>query len=329
VVSLVPGRQVLLERNEHYHGGAPPMRRILVKTVRDSNARLLVLVGGSADLTQNTVRADLVDDVRKRRLKVLSAPSAVLTYLMFQNEDPLLRDARVRRAIAHAVDREKIIRAKMGNHAVMATGLLAPAHWAYEPGVDRYPYDPARARALLDEAGHPDPDGAGPRPRFTVSYKCSTDPFRIAVARVIAQELAEVGIAVELRSYEFATFFSDIKKGNFQLAQMQTSEIIEPDMHYLYFHSSRIPSATEPDLHNRWRYRSPEMDRLVEAGRTELDREKRKVIYSQAQRLFARDLPIVPLWHEDNLALVNVDLEGFEVSANARLAGLSKVWKKH
>jgi peptide/nickel transport system substrate-binding protein len=109
---------------------------------------------------------------------------------------------------------------------------------------------------------------------------------------------------------------------------MQTSEIIEPDMHYLYFHSSRIPSVENPDLHNRWRYRSAELDRLAEAGRRELDRDRRKQIYAQAQRLIAHDLPIIPLWHEDNIALVNVDLEGFEILPNARLTGLARVWKQ-
>jgi peptide/nickel transport system substrate-binding protein len=328
VVALSPGQEVVLERNPHYHGGAPPMQRVQVKTVRDGNSRLLVLVGGSADLTQNTVRPDLVDEVRKHRLNVLTAPSAILTYLMFHNEDPVLADPRVRRAIAHAIDREKIIRAKMGGHAVPATGLLPPGHWAYEAAVDHYPYDPERARALLDEAGYPDPDGPGGRPRLTLSYKCSTDPFRVSIARIIAQELDAVGIAVELRSFEFATFFSDVKQGNYQLAQMQTSEIVEPDMHFLYFHSSRIPSQEQPDLHNRWRYRSAELDRLVEAGRRELDRNRRRAIYADAQRLIARDLPIFPLWHEDNIALVNVDLEGYQVLPNARLSALSKVWKR-
>src|SRR5690606_28756358 len=123
--------------------------------------------------------------------------------------------------------------------------LIAPGHWAYNPDVPRYPFDPDRARALLDQAGYPDPDGPGGRPRMRLSYKTSADQFRLAVARIIADQLGEVGIEVEVRAFEFGTFFTDIKKGNYQLASMQTASISEPDYYFWYFHSSNIPTATE------------------------------------------------------------------------------------
>src|SRR5204863_2771630 len=125
------------------------------------------------------------------------ARSAVYTYMGLNADDPITGDARVRRAIALAIDRQRIVDTKFGGRAVLSTGMLPPFHWAYEGDVERYGYDPARARALLDEAGHPDPDGAGPRPRFTLSYKTSSNRFRVAVAQVIAAQLAEVGIELD------------------------------------------------------------------------------------------------------------------------------------
>jgi peptide/nickel transport system substrate-binding protein len=180
---------------------------------------------------------------------------------------------------------------------------------------------------LLDEAGLRDPDGDGPAPRLHLVYKTSADAFRVAIARVIAAQLAEVGIAVEVRSFEFATFFADIKKGAYQIASMQTAEITEPDFYFMYFHSSWIPTPDNPDGFNRWRYRSPEVDRLTLAGREELDRDKRKQIYAEVQRLVADDVPIVPLWHEDNVVLSNVDVQGYKITPNARLTGLRDVTK--
>ena len=281
----------------------------------------------AADLGQNIVRLDLIDDLaRSPRLSIDTGPSALLTYMMFNNDDPVLKDVRVRRALAMAIDRAAIVRAKLGGRAVLATGLLAPSHWAYAK-VPLPAHDLDAARALLDEAGYRDPDGPGGKPRLSLSYKCSADPFRLGLARVIAHDLEQLGIEVDVRSYEFATFFADVKKGAYQLAQMQTSQISEPDMAYLYFHSSRVPTPEEQDLHNRWRYRSKELDGLVEAGRHELDRERRRGIYADVQRVLARDLPILPLWHEDNVAVHNRELTGYTLVPTARLGGIAGVSK--
>jgi peptide/nickel transport system substrate-binding protein len=319
--------EALLEPNPYYFAG-PPHHAVEIKFVRDAAARLLMLVGGSADLIQNAVRLDLVDAVRGRlRVRVQNDRSDVLTYLMMNNEHEVLSDRRVRQAIALAIDRPAIIAAKFDGLAVLATGLLPPQHWAYTADVPRYDHDLARARQLLDEAGRRDPDGDGPAPRFKLRYKTSADAFRVAVARVIAAQLAEVGIAVEVQSFEFATFFADVKRGAYELASMQTTDITEPDFYFMYFHSSWIPSLATPDGFNRWRYRSPEVDRLTLAGREELDRDKRKQIYARVQRRVAEDVPIVPLWHEDNVVLSNKDLQGYALTPNARLSGLRSVTK--
>lgn len=321
--------RVLLERNEHWIGGPPPLRFVEIRTVRDANAQLLMLVGGSADLAQNIVRPDIVSDVATRpRLRIVSGRSAILTYLMFNNEDPILADPRVRRAIAHAIDREALVRAKFGGRAVLAAGLLPPGHWAHDPDVPRVAYDPERARRLLDEAGYPDPDGSGGRPRFRLTYKTSSQQFRVSLARLIAQQLGEIGIAVDVRPFEFNTFFTDIKRGNYQIATMQTAEIVEPDMYWVYFHSSRVPTPQMPDLGNRWRYRDEEVDRLIERGRVELDRARRKAIYGRLQHRLAEHMPVFPLWHEDNVAIMHHDVEGYVVPPNARLGGISRATKR-
>jgi peptide/nickel transport system substrate-binding protein len=312
-----------LERNPFYFGDPPKLPRLEIKFVRDAAARLLMLAGGSADVIQNAVRLDLVPAVAAQpRVQLQTAHSDVLTFLMMNNDDKVLSDRRVRQAIALALDRPAIIAAKLDGLAVPATGLLPPQHWAYNGDVARWTHDAARARQLLDEAGLRDPDGDGPAPRLHLIYKTSSDAFRVAIARVIAAQLAEVGIAVEVRPFEFATFFADVKRGAYQLASMQTTDITDPDFYFMYFHSSWIPSEAARDGFNRWRYRSPLVDRLTLAGRQELDRARRKQIYDQVQREVAEDVPIVPLWHEDNVVLSNADVRGYILTPNARLSGL-------
>jgi len=320
----------LLEPNPYYFGARPRVGQVEIKFVRDGAARLLMLVGGSADLIQNAVRPDLVEAIRARpRVRVETTDGVILTYLMMNNDDPVLRKREVRQAIAFALDRPAIIRAKLGGLAKLATGLLAPKLWAYSGAVPRYDHDLARARQLLDEAGLRDPDGDGPLPRLHLVYKTSSDGFRVSIARVIAAQLSEIGIEVEVRPFEFATFFADIKKGAYQLASMQTTDITEPDFYFMYFHSSWIPSPATPDGFNRWRYRNALVDRLTTEGRAELDPGRRYQIYAEVQRQVAADVPIIPLWHEDNIILSNVDVTGYTSTPNARLIGLRDITKQH
>lgn len=319
-----------LRANPYFWAGAPKVRALELKTIRDDNSRLLALVGGSGDLTQNTISPLLLDAVEKQpRLKLETGRSAVYSYLGINCEDPILKDPRVRRAIAYAIDRRLIVQTKLRDRALLATGMLPTFHWAYNPDVERYEYDPAKARALLDEAGFPDPDGDGPEPRFTLVYKTSNNRFRVAIASVIASMLAEVGIEVDLRVNEFATFFADVKKGNYQLFSLQLPEIAEPDLYTTFFASTRIPTRANLDAgYNRVRYRNPEIDRLLDEGRSEMDRERRKQIYGRVQKILAEDLPVVSLWHEDNVAAMRREVRGFQILPTAQLTSLARTYKE-
>jgi peptide/nickel transport system substrate-binding protein len=322
--------EVRLRSNPYYRHGEPRTRHLVFKTIRDDNSRLLALVGGSADLTQNTISPLLLDAVvANPRLSVQTGRSSVYTYLGVNMEDPILKDVRVRRAIAHAIDRQLLVHSKLHDRAVLATGMLPTFHWAYNADVPTYDYNPQRAKQLLDEAGYRDPDGDGPLPRFTLVYRTSNKKDRVAVAQVIVNMLAEVGIAVDLRVNEFATFFADVKKGNFQLFSMQIPEISEPDIYKNFFESDRIPTRENLDAGgNRMRYVNLELDELLAKGRRALDRAERIRIYGEVQKVLARDLPAISLWHEDNVAAMRKDVTGFEILPTAQLSSLSTTYKQ-
>jgi len=323
------GETWILQRNPYYYGGAPAIMHLVFKTIRDDNSRLLALVGGSADLTQNTISPLLIDAVAEQpRLVVDTEPSSVYSYLLLNNDDPILKDVRVRRAIAYAIDRATLIHSKLHDRAILATGMLPTFHWAYEKDVDHYGFDPGKAKRLLDEAGYPDPDGDGPLPRFTIIYKTSSNKLRMAVATVIADMLRQVGIGVDLRVYEFATLFADLKKGNFQMSLMQIPEISEPDLYINFFASTRVPTRDNLDAGgNRERYRNPEIDRLITEGRRTLDRDGRKRVYAEVQKILARDVPVVSLWHENNIVARRKRVGGFVLLPTAQLSGLDKTFK--
>ncbi len=320
-------QRIVLAPNPHYHGAKPRLKRYVIKTVEDDNSRLLCLVSGGGDITQNTVAPLLLPALqRSKKLRVTGGPSLMTTYMAFNLRDKRLKDPRVRRAIAHALDRPRIIRAKFRGRAKLATSILAPHHWAHNKSIKPIGFDLAAARRLLDEAGFKRPAGGGPR--FKLSYKTSSNRFRLALARVLARQLGRVGIEVQVRSYEWGVFFADLKKGNFQLATLQMTELAEPDYHYYFFHSSKRTSAARPNAGgNRFGYANAGVDRLLEQGRAELDRTRRREIYLRVQAKLARDLPILPLWHEDNLVVMRSHVRGYVMLPNARFDPLLMAYK--
>ncbi len=322
LVAFREGQEVVLGRFPDHFRGAPALERVRFRILQSATTRLLEARSGGLDLLQNAVPPYAVKFLRREPdLEVLVTPGSSYQYLGYNLEDPLTGDVRVRRAISYAVDRDALIRFALAGLARPATGLLPPEHWAYAPDVRRYPYDPARARRLLDEAGYPDPDGDGPAVRFTLSYKTSTDKTGLEVARVIADQLGRVGIGIEVRSFEWGTFFSDVKKGDFQLMSLRWIGITDPDVFHYLFHSRSVP----PNGANRGRYRNPDVDRWIDESRREPDAQRRKALYARIQRAVAEDCVYTSLWWLDNVVVLRKGFRGFEPLPGGEYTSLARV----
>jgi len=318
--------QVVLEANPDYFDGAPKLQKIVFKTIPDGTVRFLELKQGGVDFVQNALSPDIIPIAAKTDgLTSVTGDSVVIYYLGFNMEDPLLKNVKIRQAMAYALDRQAIVDNLLKGQASLATGLLSPANWAYEGQVQTYPYDIAKAKALLDEAGYPDPDGDGPQPRFKLVYKTSTDPLRIRIGEVFQEQFKKVGIEIsEIQSYEWAKFYDDIKAGNFQLFTLQWVGITEPDIFYSVFHSKMIP----PEGRNRGRYANPQIDALTEQARQVLEPQERKKIYSEIQKILAVDTPYIFLWYPSNIVVMNKRVQGFTLYPDGDLASLKDVWIK-
>jgi peptide/nickel transport system substrate-binding protein len=187
--------------------------------------------------------------------------------------------------------------------------------------VNEWPYDPEKAKQLLDEAGFRDPDGDGPRARFKLSFKSTNLDLRRRMAEAVKEQLRRVGIDLEIRTYEWGTFFSDIKKSNFHLYSLAWVGIQDPDIYYQIFHSSSVP----PNGDNRGHYSNAQVDRLLEKGRTAMDATERKRIYSEVQQILADDLPYIPLWWWKNVVVKTSSLQGFVPYPDGDFTALKKV----
>jgi peptide/nickel transport system substrate-binding protein len=315
-------QHIVLEAFDNYFEGHPPLDGIRFKIVPDSTVRVLELKHGDLDLLINSVEPDMIPMLEKsERIKVTSSSGTSFSYMGFNMNDPILKDLRVRKAIAHAINRGEIIKFILRGYAEPATGVLAPAHWAYEKDVSIYDFDPDRARELLDLAGYPDPDGPGENTRFTLTFKTSTNELRRRIAEVIQEQLSRVGIGIEIHANEWGTFFGDIKRGNFQLYTLTWVGITEPDIFYYIFNSDAFP----PEGANRGRYLNGEIDRLTVDARLTLDNQRRHELYSQIQKIVANDLPYVNLWYTVNVAVSQDSVQNFHLSPAADFYSLRRV----
>jgi peptide/nickel transport system substrate-binding protein len=307
-----------LKRNPYRSAPANSPEGIEFKIVPDATVRSLELVEGICDVAPNNIDPEVLSYlISNPNLRLNEAPGTSYAYLLFNFRNPQLRDLRVRRAIAYAIDRAAIVGSYLRGTARIATGMLAPESWAYDGNVRSYGYDPEIARRLLDDAGyHADANGVRAL-KFT--YKTTPDNGRLA--EVLQAMLRRVGIRVEIRSNEWATFYGDLASGNFDLASMRWIGINDPNHYYLTFDSSMVP----PRGLNRGAYRNPEMDALVEAGMSTIDAASRRAIYAQVQRLAADDLPYVSLWWLQNVTVLNREVAGFEPYPNGSLRSLARV----
>jgi len=305
--------QVVLSAFDHYWGGVPKNRGIVVKVVPDDTMRGLELRKGSTDLVINDLPPDIVYQFEKTgRFAVNRSPGLDFSYLGFNMRDPIVGDVRVRHAIGYAIDRDAIIRDLRRGLARAAVGLIPDLGWAYEPDVLHFTHDPAYAKRLLDEAGYRDPDGDGPLPRLRLSLKTSTNEETRLQSAVIQEDLRRVGIDLELRSYEFATFYADVVQGNFQIFTLTWTggALVDPDMLRRVFHSQQLP----PSGFNRGRYRNSEVDRLIDLATTAVDDDERRHFYREAQKLIAEDAPYVPLWHRTNVIVAQRGVDGLHAT---------------
>jgi peptide/nickel transport system substrate-binding protein len=325
LLSYREDEELRFARFDDYFEGMPKLNGLVLKIIPDATTRMLALEKGEIDLLINALPPDMVAVLAgKPGLKLITAPGCNYTYLGFNFRDELVKKKAVRQAIAYAIDRDRIIEAILGGLAEKANGILAEGNWAYEGEVVQYNYDPARAMRLLDEAGFPDPDGEGEAYRLTLTLKISNNKLSRDLATVFAADLAKVGIRLNIRSYEWQTFYSDIIKGNFQVYLLRFVGATDPDIYRYCFHSSSIP----PNGANRGAYLNPKLDRLIDEAKGTLERESIKRLYSEIQRIVAEELPLISLWHNTNFALMGKDVDGLVLYPNASFKYLKDVIKE-
>jgi|KBSMisStandDraft_5_1062788.scaffolds.fasta_scaffold34643_2 peptide/nickel transport system substrate-binding protein len=308
-VSQSQDEDVQLARNENYFNGAPTIKFLHFRIVPDAVVRALELRKGSADLEMSSLSPDLIPAlIEQPALALTQRPGTNFAYLGVNWQDPLLAHQEVRQALAFATDRAALIRYLLHGQAQVASGILPPNHWAYEPNVTQYALDTARAEKLLDEAGFPRKENGV---RFHLTLKTSTEEQARLIGAALQEQWRKVGIDLELRPLELATLLSDAARGNFQLTYARwVGANNDPDIFEFVASAKRFP----PDGANRGHYRNSRVDALTDQIHVESNQEKRKLLCSEVQQILADDLPFIPMWFIDVVSVHRRELGDLDVS---------------
>lgn len=313
-VSSVTDEEVVLERvadpQQQPDASGIAAERVRFRVVPEAIVRALELRKGSADIGGiNSLAPDMAAALRgDSHLTVNDQPGTALTYVAFNFSDPTLAHREVRQALDYATDRASIIRYLLRGQARPAAGQIPPDHWAADPSLSPRPYDPEHANRLLDTAGFPrGADGI----RMHLTLKTSTEEPTRLLAETLADQWKRVGVALEIRPLENATFFSDITRGSFQMYTLRWLGVNnDPSFYEFAFSSAKMP----PNGANRGRYSNPALDTLMAQQNAETDPAKRKALIWQMQKIVAEDDPYLSLWFNDVVCVHSSRIAGMSLS---------------
>jgi peptide/nickel transport system substrate-binding protein len=322
---FIPGDRVVLVRNDEYtwgpafaeNQGPPHLEKLIFKVIPEDVTRILELEVGKGTLTWEVPTVEVKRLMDLPHIQVITAPEWAVDFIMFNTADPLFKDVRVRRAIAHAIDVDPIIEFVFEGFADRAYGPVGPAMTEYYEGVKElapyYEYNPEKAKQLLAEAGWvPGPDGIlvhqETGERFVVEMWLATAPEEhIRAMEVVKEQLRAVGIEIELVTMELGTFWPKVQAQEHRIAYEDIHYGEGAFMAYLIYHPDGFPfHGVGAD---------PQLVELVEALEVTLDPQERFRLLREVERLSAELMPIGPLWHEHGFWAATADVGGLDLVA--------------
>ncbi|HVY18687.1 MAG TPA: ABC transporter substrate-binding protein [Bauldia sp.] len=312
-------RQIALEANADYWGGAPKLKGVVFRPIVDDNARVSEMLAGGIDLTIE-VPPDMVATFGSdARFRFTEQQGPHLWYLLLNTRDKPFDDKRVRQAANYAINKQALVDQVLKGTATVAAGPTPPAFtWAHDDTLSPYPYDPAKAKALLAAAGYPD----GVDVTFYVPESGSGMLSPVIMGSSIQADLAAVGIRAKIQTYEWNTFLGSILPGMSGKANLAELSFMsqDPDMHPFLALKTGAPV-------NAGYYSNPEVDALVEQGRTTIDPVQRAAIYKKMQQIVYDDAPWVYVANWKQNAVVSANVKGFALQPSFLLR-LDKVSKE-
>lgn len=291
--------KITLSAYDEHWAGKPPIDRLIFRSIPDNSERFMELQAGNLHTMEFPNPADFTAIEGDPMLELKMQPSLNVGYLAMNTEKPPFNNIKVRLAINHAINKADIIERLYQGTGVPAKNPIPPSLWSYDDTIEDYPYDPELAKQLLTEAGYPDGFEttlwALPIPRPYI-------PNGRALAEELQAELLNIGIKTTIVTHDWPTYLEKTENGEHDMAMLGWSASADPD-NFFYYLLSKV-TAQKPALNIAF-YRSDEMQDVLDRARTSTSHDERIQLYQEAQAIFHRDVPWVPLAHAQRLLVVN------------------------
>lgn len=336
IVSLTPGAEVALEPNDTWFGPPPAFDRIVVRVIENTPALEANLLSGAIDTIPGamglTVDQALAFEQRHGDdWNVLFKPGLVYEHIDLMLDNPILSDRRLRQALLHGIDRDAISERLFAGRNPVADGNVSPLDWVYSDAIPTYPYDPEQAEALLEEAGWTRQGGSGLRrnaagdPLRLEIMTTAGDRTRELVQQVIQSQLRDIGVELTIRNEPARVFFGQtVSQRRFTGLAMFAWFSSPENVPRTTLHCEQIPTEENGwGGQNYTGYCTPEMDALIDRIEVELDREARAELWAELQRLYATDLPALPLYWRAQPFVLPPWLEGVRPTGHM---GTTTLW---
>ena len=300
--------KVVLEANDDYWGGRPSLDRVIFQSVPDNSVRLIKLQEGSLHAMEFPNPDDLQQIRDDAMLELIAQPGTNIGYLAMNMDKKPFDNLKVRLAINHAINKTEIIEHLYQGMGIPAKNPIPPTLWSYDDTIEDYAYDPKLAKQLLTEAGYPNGFEttlwALPVPRPYI-------PDGRALAEVLQSELRNIGVETKILTFDWGTYLDKVTHGEHDMAMLGWSaDLGDPD-NFLYFLLSK--SSTEKPAGNIAFYRSDAMQDVLERARASNDRDTRVSLYQEAQAIFHKDIPWVPLAHAKQILVINKKVKNLKL----------------
>ncbi|WP_338957260.1 glutathione ABC transporter substrate-binding protein [Fusobacterium vincentii] len=312
-VSWQSGDRITLEAFPDYWRGEAPIKNVVFRNIVEETNRTIGLETGELDVIYEIFGIDKNKLKEDDRFNFIEGPQVSMTYLGFNIKKAPYDNPKVREAISYAIDQKPIIDAVFLGGGEAANSIIGPNIWGYYD-VEKYTQDIEKAKALLAEAGYPN--------GFKAKIWVNDNPVRRDTAVILQDQLKQIGIDLTIETVEWGAFLDGTARGDHEMYLLGWGTVTrDPD----YGMFELISTSTMGAAGNRSFYSNPEVDKLLEAGKTELDPEKRKDIYKQIQEIIRKDLPMYMIVYPLNNVVTKKDIKNFKLDpANShRLYGVS------
>jgi peptide/nickel transport system substrate-binding protein len=303
---------IMTKFDNYFEEGLPYLDKVILQPVSEETARNTSLRNKESDMILQISPKDVMSLQNEEDIIVKSVPGTYWEYLGMNMSDGPLTEKKVRQAISYGIDREELNQVvKFGQATPLSGGPIPPGHWAYADLGIHEERNIEKAQSLLEEAGYGD--------GFTISLITLPNEIAVNAAQVVKQQLADLNITVEVNSIESSVYFERLGSDDFELTIIGWVGFVDPD-EFLY------NIFTTDGVWNQHAYSNERVDELLEEGRVTSDREERKEIYYEAQKLIVEDAPMAFLYVNKQISAYQDYVKGFDVNATVTTKSLKNTW---